>query len=46
MGAVVLHGLVLPRCIPFAVIALHFFGRSIVAVTIEVDRHKGDSRSG
>ena len=46
MRSVVLHGLVLPRCIPFTVIALHFFGRSIVAVTIEVDRHKRDSRCG
>jgi hypothetical protein len=46
MGAVVLHGLVLPRCIPFAVVALHFFGGSIVAVTIEVDRHKRDFSCG
>src|SRR5712692_6256393 len=35
----------LARRIPFAVVALHFFGGSIVAVTVEVDRRKPDPGS-
>ena len=30
------------RRVPFAVVTLHFFGRSPVAVTVEVDCHKRD----
>jgi hypothetical protein len=34
-----------PR-IRLAVIALHLFGGSVIAVTVKVDRHEGDPHSG
>jgi hypothetical protein len=37
---------VLARRIPFAVIALHVFGGSIVSITVEVNRYEGHARGG
>jgi hypothetical protein len=44
MRGVVFDRLVLAPGVLLAVIRLHVFGRSKVAVTVEVDCHKRDSR--
>lgn len=42
MRGVVFDWFVVDRRVPFAVVTLHFFGRSPVAATVEVDCHKRD----
>jgi hypothetical protein len=42
MRGVVFDWFVVDRRVPFAVVTLHFFGRSPAALTVEVDCHKRD----
>src|SRR5437660_8470495 len=46
MRSLVVDGIEIAPCILFAVIALHVFRRSTVPASVEVNRHKCDSRRG